>query len=142
MPRLKNMPRRTAGFTLVEVMVVIVIIGLLATVVLINVLPAQERAMVEKARVDIAQLESAVETYRLETLEFPKSLAALVSRPTDLKQPDRYREGGYIRRLPRDPWGSDYQYAYPGARGRYDIWSLGADGKAGGEGHDADIGNW
>jgi general secretion pathway protein G len=133
------------GFTLVELMVVIVIIGLLATVVMINVLPSQDRAMLEKARADIAVLEQAVETYRIEILSFPRTqdgLHALVSAPANLARPDRYRTGGYIRRLPADPWGNAYQYAYPGKRGAYDIYSFGADGREGGEGNDADIGNW
>jgi general secretion pathway protein G len=126
-------------------MVVIVIIGLLATVVMINVLPSQDRAMVEKARADIAVLEQAVETYRIETLAFPRTqdgLQALISAPRSLARPERYRAGGYIRRLPPDPWGNDYQYAYPGRRSAYDIYSYGADGREGGEGNDADIGNW
>jgi general secretion pathway protein G len=137
--------RAEAGFTLVEVMVVVVIIGLLATVVMINVLPSQDRAMKEKARTDVAVLEQAVETYRLENLAFPTSdqgLSALVSPPQGLSRPDRYRDGGYIRRLPQDPWGNAYQYRYPGEHGRFDVWSLGADGQQGGEGDDADIGNW
>lgn len=138
-------PHAEAGFTLVEVMVVVVIIGQLATVVMINVLPSQDRAMREKARADVAVLEQAIETYRLENLSFPTSaqgLAALTAPPQGLARPDRYREGGYVRRLPQDPWGNPYQYAYPGERGRFDVYSFGADGQKGGEGNDADIGNW
>ncbi|MFC0633932.1 type II secretion system major pseudopilin GspG [Brevundimonas balnearis] len=139
-------PARRDGFTLVELMVVIVIIGLLATVVAINVLPSQDRAMVGKARADIATLEQAVETYRLDNLTFPtaqQGLQALVSAPSDLAQPERYRQGGYIRRLPEDPWGNPYQYRHPSAHGgQFDVWSWGADGREGGEGNDADIGNW
>jgi general secretion pathway protein G len=134
-----------AGFTLVELMVVIVIIGLLATVVAVNVLPSQDRAMVEKAKADIAVLEQAVETYRLENFNFPRAedgLAALVTAPGGLPNPERYREGGYIRRLPKDPWGADYQYMAPGEHGPFDIYSFGADGQKGGEGKDADLGNW
>ena len=134
------------GFTLVELMVVIVIIGLLATVVAINVLPSQDRAMVGKARADISVLEQAVETYRLDNLAFPtdqQGLEALVSAPADLARPERYREGGYIRRLPTDPWGNPYQYRRSSAHGgQFDVFSFGADGKAGGEGDDADLGNW
>lgn len=144
-----NKPRRTrspeSGFTLVELMVVIVIIGLLATVVMVNVLPSQDRAMVEKARADIAALEQAVETYKLEMLAFPRTedgLLALVSAPRGLQNPQRYRTGGYIRRLPQDPWGNPYRYIYPGRHAVYDVYSLGADGREGGEGNDADIGNW
>lgn len=138
----KTKPQRD-GFTLVELMVVIVIIGLLATVVAINVLPSQDRAMVGKARADISTLEQAVETYRLDNLTFPPSLDALVSAPAGLQNPERYRQGGYIRRLPEDPWGNPYQYRAPGQDGRaFDVWSFGADGREGGEGNDADLGNW
>lgn len=138
--------RRRAGFTLVELMVVIVIIGLLATVVAINVLPAQGKAMVGKARADISTLEQAIETYRLDNLTFPdnaQGLQALVAAPQGLSQPERYREGGYVRRLPKDPWGQDYQYRRPSMHGgQFDVFSWGADGKEGGEGEDADLGNW
>lgn len=133
------------GFTLVELMVVIVIIGLLATVVMINVLPSQDRAMVEKARADVAVLEQALETYRLENLVYPRSqdgLEALVRAPAGLSRPERYRKGGYIRRLPSDPWGNAYQYRQPGEHGAFDILSMGADSVEGGEGDGADIGNW
>lgn len=135
--------RKRAGFTLVELMVVIVIIGLLATVVAINVLPSQDKAMVGKARADISVLEQAIETYRLDNLTFPDDLQALVAAPAGLARPERYRQGGYVRRLPEDPWGNPYQYRRPSAHGgQFDVFSLGADGREGGEGHDADLGNW
>lgn len=138
-------PKGEDGFTLLELMVVIVILGLLATVVMINVLPSQDRAMREKARADVAVLEQAIEAYRLDNLAFPtteQGLKALVSPPAGLARADRYREGGYIRRLPQDPWGNPYQYALPGEHGRFDVYSFGADGAKGGEGENADIGNW
>ena len=139
-------PRRaSAGFTLVELMVVIVIIGLLATVVMINVMPSQDRAMVEKARADVSVLEQAVETYRLENLVYPRTeqgLDALLRAPAGLARPERYRKGGYVRRLPTDPWGNPYQYRQPGEHGAFDIYSFGADGVTGGEEDNTDIGNW
>ncbi|MET0376982.1 MAG: type II secretion system major pseudopilin GspG [Rhizorhabdus sp.] len=133
------------GFTLIELMVVLLILGLLATVVVINVMPAQDRAMTEKARTDIALLEQAAERYRLDMFAYPATeagLQALVTAPAGLTQPERYPAGGYIKRLPDDPWGNPYKYAAPGKHGAVDIYSLGADNREGGEGQDADIGNW
>ncbi|MBN8842949.1 MAG: type II secretion system major pseudopilin GspG [Sphingomonadales bacterium] len=131
------------GFTLTELMVVIFIIGLLATVVMINVLPSQDKAMVTKARADIATLESALEQYRLDNLTYPAStdgLNALVTAPPALAQPERYRRGGYIKKLPQDPWGRPYNYQAPGANGKaFDVWSMGADGAPGGTDDNADI---
>lgn len=131
------------GFTLTELMVVIFIIGLLATVVLINVLPSQDRAMVTKAQADIATLETALEQYRLDNLTYPAStdgLNALSTAPPSLAQPERYRRGGYIKRLPTDPWGRPYNYQAPGPNGAaFDVWSLGADGAPGGTDDNADI---
>jgi general secretion pathway protein G len=124
---------RRNGFTLVELMVVILIIGLLATVVIINVMPATDKAAATKAKADIATLEQAVEMYRLNNLSYPsgdQGLNALVGERL-------------IKRLPKDPWGNPYHYVAPGADGReFDILSYGADGREGGEGEDADIGSW
>lgn len=145
---MKTPPKKTsgkAGFSLLELMVVIVIMGILATVVVLNVLPSQDRAMVEKARTDISTLEQAVELYRLELQAYPTTedgLAALVEGPSDAARAARFPANGFIRRLPADPWGNPYQYLYPGANGEFDIFTLGADGRAGGDGLDADIGNW
>ncbi|WP_439532485.1 type II secretion system major pseudopilin GspG [Polymorphobacter sp.] len=133
------------GFTLLELMVVIVIIGLLATVVVVNVLPSRDRAMVEKARADISLIEQGLEMYRLDNFSYPQTqdgLAALVQPPASLSDPSRYRRGGYLKRLPDDPWGRPYQYAFPGTRGDMDVFSFGADGVPGGEDDNADIGNW
>jgi general secretion pathway protein G len=133
-------PRRPAarhprpnGFTLVELMVVIVIIGLLATVVMINVLPSQDKAMTTKARADIATLSQAMEMYRLDNMRYPPSLAAL-------SQPRPGGGGAYVRSLPDDPWGRPYQMSAPGPNASpFEISSLGADGTPGGEGENADI---
>ena len=136
---------REDGFTLVELMVVIVIIGLLATVVIVNVLPTRDKAMVEKAKADISLIEQGLEMYRLDNFNYPRTedgLKALQAPPSGLAQPDRYRRGGYLKRLPDDPWGKPYQYAIPGQHGPFDIYSLGADSAPGGEAENADIGNW
>lgn len=133
------------GFTLVELMVVIVILGLLATIVAINVIPLGEQGKVQKAKADIAAIEQALEIYKLQQFNYPttaEGLGALVAPPATLADPSRYQKGGYIKKLPRDPWGHDYHYAAPGTHGAIDIWSEGADNKPGGEGADADIGNW
>jgi len=133
--------RRDEGFSLIELMVVIVIIGLLTTVVVINVLPSQDRAMIEKARTDVSLLDQAVEMYRMDTLKYPtleEGVEVLVNPPKGAK----FRSEGYIKSLPKDPWGNDYQYLIPGEHGAYDIYSFGADGRLGGEGMNADIGNW
>lgn len=136
--------RRSAehGFTLVELMVVIVIIGLLATIVAINVIPATDKARVEKAKADVATIEQALDQYRLDNLNYPngtEGLQALLAPPATLAQPARYRRGGYIKKLPEDPWGRAYKYAVPGKKGPFDIYSLGADGQPGGENDNADI---
>jgi general secretion pathway protein G len=130
------------GFTLIELLVVIVIIGLLGTIVAINVFGALGTSNVAKAKADIAVLESALEQYRLDNLTYPSTndgLTALSAPPAGLAQPERYRVGGYIKKLPNDPWGNPYQYAAPGRNGAFDVYSLGADGQTGGEGENADI---
>ena len=136
--------RRSAehGFTLVELMVVIVIIGLLATIVAINVIPATDTARVEKAKADISTIEQALEQYRLDNLTYPAGsdgLQALLNPPASLAQPQRYRRGGDIQKLPDDPWGRAKVYTVPGRKGAFDISSLGADGQPGGESENADI---
>ena len=146
-PSHRTRPRRDgeAGFTLTEVMVTILIIGLLSTVVLINVLPSRDQAMVEKARADIRTLEMALDMYRADMLAYPSTeegIDALVAVPAGHPRADRYRPDGYVRRLPDDPWGNPYQYVSPGEKGAFDIYSFGADGRLGGEGLDADIGDW
>ena len=137
--------RGEEGFTLVELMVVIVIIGLLATIVALNVLPSGDTARVQKAKADIATIEDALELYRLQNLSYPttsQGLAALRTAPAGLADPSRYQAGGYLKRLPDDPWGKPYLYASPGSHGAADVWTFGADGKEGGEGIDADLASW
>jgi len=144
---LKNLKSKTDkedGFTLVEVMVVLVIIGLLTTFVVLNVLPAQDRALVEKTKADIRILEQALEMYRLDLFYYPEEdagLQALVSVPSGVDEA-RYRRGGYVKLLPDDPWGRPYIYRYPGENGAYDILSYGSDGEPGGEDQAADIVSW
>lgn len=120
------------GFTLVELMVVLVILGLLATVVIINVRPSLDKALVTKAKADIANLDQGLEMYKVTNLTYPSAtegLQALVAK-------------GVIKKLPQDPWGRPYRYVMPGQHGPVDVYSLGADGAEGGEGDNADIGNW
>ncbi|MDD0972873.1 type II secretion system major pseudopilin GspG [Pseudomonas fontis] len=133
------------GFTLMEIMVVIFIMGLLIAVVAPSVLGSQDKAMKQKVMADLSTLEQALDMYRLDNLRFPskdQGLSALVAKPVVEPIPRGWRADGYIRRLPEDPWGTPYQYRAPGEHGRIDIYSLGADGVEGGEGIDADLGNW
>lgn len=141
---LKTKRAKEDGFTLVEIMVVLVIIALLTTVVVANVLPAQDRALVSKAKADIRILEQAMEMYRLDLFDYPEEdtgLEALKTPPSGVDEA-RYRRGGYIKLLPNDPWGRPYVYRYPGEFGVFDILSYGADGEPGGEDQAADIVNW
>lgn len=132
-----------SGFTLLEIMVVIVILGLLVAVVAPNVLQNQDKAMVEKVKADLAVLEQSLDLYKLDNFVYPttdQGLDALVSRPDIDPQPKNYANNGYIKRLPDDPWGNPYLYIQPGTNNRaYDLYSTGADGQAGGEGLAADI---
>jgi general secretion pathway protein G len=138
-------PRRRAGFTLIEVMVVVVILGILAAIVVPRIMDRPGEARATKARSDIRALESALNLYRLDNFRYPTSqqgLQALVERPASPPDARNWRAGGYMDRLPRDPWGNAYQYLHPGTQGEIDLYSFGADGRPGGSGEDADIGNW
>ncbi|GAB7218976.1 type II secretion system major pseudopilin GspG [Vibrio comitans] len=137
--------KKQQGFTLLEVMVVVVILGILASFVVPNLLGNKEKADQQKAITDIVALENALDMYKLDNSVYPttdQGLDALVSRPTGSPEPRNYRNDGYIRRLPSDPWGNEYQYMSPGDNGNIDIFTLGADGQEGGEGPSSDIGNW
>jgi general secretion pathway protein G len=137
---------RSRGFTLIEIMVVVIIIGLLAAVIVPQVVGRVDEARVSKAKQDIQSVETALTMYRLDNFKYPttdQGLKALIQQPTD-PSIKNWRPGGYLQRgSSKDPWGNDYQYVYPGSRGReYDLFSFGADGQTGGEGIDADLGNW
>ena len=134
--------KRNSGFTLIEVMVVVVILGILAAVVIPRVIDRPDEARVTKAKQDILALESALNLYKLDNHVYPSTdegLEALVKKPGSARN---WKEGGYIARLPQDPWGEDYRYLAPGQHGPIDIYSLGADRQQGGDGINADIGNW
>lgn len=131
-----------AGFTLVEVLVVVVILGILAAVVAPRVMGRPDEARAVRAAQDVAAIAAALDMYRLDTYDYPSAdqgLAALVERPADV---EGWRAGGYLADVPRDPWNREYHYLNPGRHGEVDVWSFGADGKPGGEGVDADVGNW
>ncbi|MCF7355350.1 MULTISPECIES: type II secretion system major pseudopilin GspG [Vibrio] len=138
--------KKQSGFTLLEVMVVVVILGILASFVVPNLLGNKEKADQQKAVTDIVALENALDMYKLDNSVYPttdQGLDALVSKPTGSPEPRNYRDGGYIKRLPSDPWGGDYQYLSPGDHGTVDIFTLGSDGQEGGDdGSQKDIGNW
>lgn len=134
--------KKQQGFTLLEVMVVIVILGILAAMVVPNLMGNKDKADVQKAVSDIVALESALDMYRLDNGVYPttdQGLEALINAPSVDPQPRNYREGGYLRRLPQDPWRNDYLLLSPGENGRLDIFSPGPDGQVGSE---DDIGNW
>lgn len=136
---------RAAGFTLIEIMVVVVILGILAALVLPNVMGRIGQAQSTKVKADIQGYETALSLFKLDNFRYPSTdqgLQALVTQPAD-PSIRNWKEGGYIRSLKKDPWGYDYQYVYPGTHGtEYDLFTLGADAQPGGDGENADVGNW
>lgn len=137
--------RGRAGFTLLEIMVVIVILGLLAALVVPKLIGRTEEAKRTQTRIQIKNLEQALQLFKLDNGFYPgteQGIEALVRAPEVGRVPKNYRKGGYLDRVPKDPWGNVYVYVSPGTQGDYDISSYGADGVAGGEGEDADINSW
>ena len=136
--------RRQHGFTLIEIMVVVIILGILAAIVAPNVIGRVGDAQIAAAKQDLRGIENALKFYRLDNFRYPtteQGLRALVTRPND-PNVKNWKQGGYLDRLPKDPWGNQYLYLNPGNRAEIDIYTLGRDGRPGGEGEDADIGNW
>ena len=137
--------RSQLGFTLIEVMVVIAIIGIMATLIVPQIMSKPNEARVIAAKQDISSIVQALKLYRLDNSRYPtteQGLSALVAKPTSEPIPQNWKPNGYVDRLPKDPWGFAYQYSNPGTRAEIDVFSLGADNKPGGTGFDADLGNW
>ncbi|MBC8021651.1 MAG: type II secretion system major pseudopilin GspG [Burkholderiales bacterium] len=136
---------KTRGFTLIEVLVVVAILGILAAIVVPRIMDRPDEARRIAAKQDILTIGNALKLYRLDNGGYPSTeqgLMALVQRPATSPVPPNWKQGGYLDRLPKDPWGGDYQYLNPGVKGEIDVFSLGSDRARGGEGNAADIGNW
>nr|WP_320113913.1 type II secretion system major pseudopilin GspG [uncultured Desulfuromonas sp.] len=145
MKKSANIHRNQRGFTLIEVMVVVVILGILAGIVVPKLLDRPEEARRTKAELQIKGIEDALALYKLDNGIFPSTeqgLMALVKKPESGRIPIKYREGGYMKKIPSDPWGGTYIFLSPGLNGDYDLLSYGADGEPGGEGKDADVKSW
>lgn len=137
--------RRARAFTLIEVLVVVVILGILAAVVMPRFFDKPGEARQARARADVQALVTGLNLYRLDNFVYPSTeqgLQALVAKPGGSPEARNWKQGGYMDRLPQDPWGRDYIYLSPGQRGEIDVYSLGLDGQSGGEGENADVGNW
>ena len=142
---MRRYSNRQQGFTLLELMVVVVILGILAALVVPKIISRPDDARVMAARQDIASMMQALRLYKLDTQQYPSTeqgLQALIERPTGNPVPTNWKNGGYLERLPADPWGTPYRYLNPGLYGEIDVFSLGADGQNGGEDNAADIGSW
>jgi general secretion pathway protein G len=137
--------KKSAGYTLIEIMIVVVILGILAAVIVPRLADSPDQARITAARADIAVLMQQLKLYRLDNGFYPSTeqgLGALVAKPSTPPVPQNWKSGGYIERLPNDPWGTPYQYLNPGRVGEIDVFSLGADRQPGGEGSGADVGSW
>jgi general secretion pathway protein G len=137
----RNISRRNNGFTLIEVMVVVVILSILAAIIVPKIMDRPEQARITKAKSDIRALEATLNLYRLDNMVYPttdQGLEALVTKPTDSPEPRNWKEGGYLDRLPMDPWGNPYLFLSPGTHGVVDIYTSGLDPQS----TDDDIGNW
>lgn len=137
--------RFQSGFTLIEIMVVVVILGILAAVVVPKIMDNPDKARIVKAKSDVQAIKGALDLYKLDNFNYPSTdqgLAALVQKPSGSPEARNWKQGGYLDRLPRDPWGNEYQYLNPGVNADIDVFSYGADGRPSGEGVNADIGNW
>ena len=140
-----NSRNRNRGFTLIEIMVVMVILGLLVAIVAPNIMGRSDQAKVTVAETQLSNIANALDLYRLDNSHYPSTqqgLEALVNRPSGTPEPNNWGPESYMNSIPEDPWGNDYQYISPGTEGPYDLYSFGADGQEGGEGNDADISVW
>jgi general secretion pathway protein G len=136
---------KSRGFTLIEIMVVVVIMGILAALVVPKLMGRADDARIIAAKQDISTIMQALKLYKLDNQRYPtteQGLQALVQKPTAGPAANGWKTGGYIDKLPKDPWGGQYQYLSPGVKGEVDVFSFGADGQAGGSGNDADVGSW
>lgn len=141
MKHLKRKIRKTrqSGVTLIELLVVLVIIAILAATIIPNFFDAPDKARVVRAKQDVRALENSLILFKLDNFNYPSSLQDLVQKPGNAPN---WKQGGYLERLPKDPWGNDYQYRNPGRESNFDVFSFGADGSEGGDGTATDIGNW
>ena len=145
MKKLSLSRRAARGFTLIEIMVVVVIMGVLAALVVPKLLSRTGESKVAAAKVDIATIMQALKLYKLDNQRYPiteQGLQSLLEKPTSGPAANGWKAGGYLEKMPKDPWGSPYQFISPGIKGEVDVYSLGADGQPGGTGDDADIGSW